>query len=342
MRDVDAERAAGDLVLAQRLPGPAERQPAQAQRDPVGQQREAEDDVIEEDRRAGSGSAARCPKKPAKRARPARHAELQAEQRRARDAGDAVRAVGQRHPVGDDDADDLAERQGHDRQVVAAQPQHGEAEHHAPERGQQPGDRQAGPETEAEGGREDRVGIGADGVERDVAEVEQPGEPDHDVQPPAEHDVGQHQRCRGRDSSAAPLNGSSDRREPAARARRICRRASSASAKRAVGAARPRRGSGPRQASSSSRPTNTAATAIATASGRDVRNRPRVAGVGLQPDHRREQAERDERRRGTRRAAARRFHTFSTSARPRMPVGRKISAMTRMENAATSLYWTLK
>ena len=31
VRRVDAERAAGDLVLAQRLPGAADRQPAQAQ-----------------------------------------------------------------------------------------------------------------------------------------------------------------------------------------------------------------------------------------------------------------------------------------------------------------------
>jgi hypothetical protein len=35
-------------------------------------------------------------------------------------------------------------------------------------------------------------------------------------------------------------------------------------------------------------------------------------------------------------------HTFSTSARPNMPVGRKIRAMMRIENAATSLYSTLK
>ena len=47
---VDAERAAGDLVLAQRLPGAADRQPAQAHGDEGGQQRQAQDDVVEEDR----------------------------------------------------------------------------------------------------------------------------------------------------------------------------------------------------------------------------------------------------------------------------------------------------
>jgi hypothetical protein len=31
-------------------------------------------------------------------------------------------------------------------------------------------------------------------------------------------------------------------------------------------------------------------------------------------------------------------HTFSTSGRPRMPEGMKISTMARMEKAATSLY----
>ena len=46
--DVDAERAAGHLVLPQCLPGPAQRQRGAAERDPVGQQGEAEDDVIEE------------------------------------------------------------------------------------------------------------------------------------------------------------------------------------------------------------------------------------------------------------------------------------------------------
>ena len=47
---VDAERAAGDLVLAQRFPGAADRQAAQADRDEGGQQREQQDQVVEEDR----------------------------------------------------------------------------------------------------------------------------------------------------------------------------------------------------------------------------------------------------------------------------------------------------
>ena len=38
------------------------------------------------------------------------------------------------------------------------------------------------------GGRAERVGVGADRVEGDVAEVEQAGEADDDVEAPAEHD----------------------------------------------------------------------------------------------------------------------------------------------------------
>ena len=47
---VDAERAAGDLVLAQRFPGAPDRQPAQPHGHVGGEQREREDDVVEEDR----------------------------------------------------------------------------------------------------------------------------------------------------------------------------------------------------------------------------------------------------------------------------------------------------
>ena len=55
-------------------------------------------------------------------------------------------------------------------------------------------ERQRLPEAEAEIARQQREGIGADRVERDIAEIEQAGEADHDVQPPAEHHVDQHRR----------------------------------------------------------------------------------------------------------------------------------------------------
>ena len=45
---VDAERAAGDFVLAQRLPCAADRQPPQPDRHPVGQERERQDHIEQE------------------------------------------------------------------------------------------------------------------------------------------------------------------------------------------------------------------------------------------------------------------------------------------------------
>ena len=73
--------------------------------------------------------------------------EGQAEEASARGiAGDAGVAVGQVHPVDEHEADDLAEGQGDDGEIVAAQAQHREAEQDAPEGGEDAGERQADPE----------------------------------------------------------------------------------------------------------------------------------------------------------------------------------------------------
>ena len=53
------------------------------------------------------------------------------------------------------------------------------------------GGRQQDPERQAEMRGEQRIGVGADGIEGDVAEVEQAGEADDDVQPPGEHHIDQ-------------------------------------------------------------------------------------------------------------------------------------------------------
>ncbi len=94
-------------------------------------------------------------------------------------------------PVQQHQPDDLAEGHGDDGEIVAAQPQHRKAEDDAPERGEDAGERQADPEREAEVFGEQRVGIGADRIEGDVAEVEQAGEADDDVQAPAQHHIGE-------------------------------------------------------------------------------------------------------------------------------------------------------
>lgn len=116
-----------------------------------------------------------------------------AEQGRLWNAGDAVGAAGQALPVDDDEPDDLTERQRDDGEVIAAQPKHWKAEQHAPECREDAGQRQADPERQVEIGRQQRVGIGADGIERDIAEVEQAGEPDHHVQSPSEHHIGEYE-----------------------------------------------------------------------------------------------------------------------------------------------------
>ena len=121
--------------------------------------------------------------------------ERKAEEARPRDARNAVRSAGHALPVEQHQPDDLAEGERDDGEIVAAQPQHGKAEQHAPERREDSGERQADPERQLEVRGEQGVGIGADRVERDVAEIEQAREADHDVESPAEHHIGQHQNA---------------------------------------------------------------------------------------------------------------------------------------------------
>jgi hypothetical protein len=134
--------------------------------------------------------------------------ERQAEERGARNRADAVRAAGEFGPVHQDDADDLAEAERHDRQVVAAQAQRRPAEKDAEAGCHRAGNRQRLPEGPAELGRQEAVGVGADGVEGDVTEIEQAGQADDDVQAPAEHDVDQH---RGRGIDDVAVVGEDDR-----------------------------------------------------------------------------------------------------------------------------------
>ena len=61
---VDAERAAGDLVLAQGFPGAPDRQPPQPQRDEGGEQRQRQDHVIKKDRAVDRANSS--PKRAAK------------------------------------------------------------------------------------------------------------------------------------------------------------------------------------------------------------------------------------------------------------------------------------
>ena len=151
--------------------------------------------------------------------------------------------------------------------------------------------------------RQQRVGIGADRVERDVAEIEQPGETDHDVQPPAEHHIGQHQdaeieqiavlveqhRRRAARRSASAGRGESGRR----RSRR-------GGATRRLGIGAAERRSRPRaedRACAGTRPTNTAADQDRerSASGAVIASAPVEPCSVRRPIMENEQAERDQR-----------------------------------------------
>ena len=112
-----------------------------------------------------------------------------------------------------------------------------------------------------------RIGVGADRIERDVAEIEQAGEADHDVEAPAEHHVGQHRGCRGRADSGvrrrAPARSTAKdqkrgRQQPAQRSR-PCTAPSVAGTCGTADGCRPED-----QRLDKKRPTNTAATRIAS------------------------------------------------------------------------------
>ena len=128
-------------------------------------------------------------------------AEGDAEDRDLVDAGDAFRAVrdvDRRVEVVHEDADDLAEAERDDREIVAAQLQRRRAEQHAGAAGDQGAERDHHPPRRVQAARKRRrdrregVGqlrrgeqaehVGADRVEGDVAEVEQAGVADDDVE----------------------------------------------------------------------------------------------------------------------------------------------------------------
>ena len=187
---VDAHHFRGVLVLPDRDPRPAD--PAAFQ---VADEQQNDDDQHQAEPEPPGAVVRRHPTSSPLEKTPSGSFSLCPEPRErhlveaARAAGDVGQVVGQQ-------PDDLAEPQRDDRQVVAAQPQRREAEDQAGERGdghRQRHARQPRPRGAEEPGRPDlvpravRAGeqrdrVGADGVEADIAEVEQAGLADHDVQ----------------------------------------------------------------------------------------------------------------------------------------------------------------
>ena len=128
------------------------------------------------------------------------------------DQVDPLRPVGEvdrRIQVVEEDPDDLAEAERDDRQVVAAQLQGRSAEQHAEQAGDPRADRQDHPERQVDPELrrgQQRVGIRADGVESDVAQVEEPGEADDDVEPERKHRV-DHREVENADPCLAGQRG---------------------------------------------------------------------------------------------------------------------------------------
>ena len=111
------------------------------------------------------------------------------------DQRDALRPVGdidRRIQVVEENADDFAETEGDDGQIVAAQLECRRAEHHAGQTGEPGADGQDGPDrpvqTEVRTCQQ-RPSVGADSVERDVAKIEQAGQADDDVEAKRQEDV---------------------------------------------------------------------------------------------------------------------------------------------------------
>ena len=243
------------------------------------------------------------------------------------DAAEPQGAVGEPVPVARHDRHDLAEAQRDDGQVVAAQPQGRRAEQHAEDRADDRGHRQHEPERDVEmhgvrlagdhepahlpeplerlpearplglelAGGGDAVAVGADGEERGVAEVEQPGEADHDVEPERQHGVGERVGRRVHVAGVAAEDREQQRRDRAARGVRICRR-------REIGSARQRsipRRAPSRRSSSAVMPSAARARRAGRSGGRPARGQDReddhvgprhaeeLAAEGLdQPDQR--------------------------------------------------------
>jgi hypothetical protein len=104
---------------------------------------------------------------------------------------DTPNVLGHFGPVDEDEADDFAECQRHDRKIVAAKTQDRETEDDAPQCGKNTGERQQEPERKTEIARQQRVGIGTDSIKGDVTEVEKTCKTDDDVEAPGEHHVDQ-------------------------------------------------------------------------------------------------------------------------------------------------------
>ena len=195
-----------------------------------------------------------------------------------------------------------------------------------------PASGQAGPEAEAVLGGEQGVAVGADGVERDVAEVEQAGEADDDVQAPAQHDVGEDHDAEVEIVAA----GESGQQDGDQEQRRHQEPAGSLHRFRQPTVGRHRLALRPLQHAAEQHDHEDGDHEHGDHGRPPVQHQAIGTGLHAQADQRDQQPGGDDRRdQGTAQGA----HTFSTSARPSSPLGMTISTRISTAKAATSLYW---
>ncbi|MNJ51014.1 hypothetical protein D3C77_463060 [compost metagenome] len=190
---VQAQRTASDLVFTQRFPGTTDGHAQQAVDHEQRQQGQQQGNQVEEDHLVDRVVLQTKELVEGLHAFGGLAFKGQAEKGGLLDVTDAVRTAGQTGEVTQEQADDLTETQGHDRQVVTAQAQYREAEQETEGRRHHAGDRQTDPEAPAKVVRQQGVAVGADGVEADIAQVEQASQTHHDVQAQAQQHVDQDQ-----------------------------------------------------------------------------------------------------------------------------------------------------
>ena len=201
---------------------------------------------------------------------------------------------------------------------------------------------------------EQRVGIGADGVEGDVAEVQKAREPDHDVEAEGEHHVDQNLDAEIVDPLRRAAGPASAIAMPDRRRRRRARTARTSATETSTSCPGARARAARRSPGGAERPIRRLAAVMITKSASSAEARLQhelVADIldGAEPISGRNSANANRpakpasltaratcgaRRRG---GHVRPSHTFSTSGRPSRPCGMKISVIARIENAATSL-----
>ena len=191
---VQPQRAAGDFILAQRLPGAAYGHTNQAVANQQGDDGQQQSHQVEKNHHVhGVKTQAKELVKGLRPLYAAAPRHLHAQHGGLGDARDAVRPARPIRQVDQQQADDFPKPQGDNRQVIPAQAQHRKAQQKAKQRRHCARQRQRLPKAPARPVVEQGVGISAHGVKAHKAQIQQTGKAHHNVQAERQHDVNQRQ-----------------------------------------------------------------------------------------------------------------------------------------------------